>query len=375
MSMQCRLVWYSSGTHIQQLCTGFLMLQRRGLIQLSHGRSPEPFRGEAAQHLRNTGGAHLGLLLDGAIRVHYDCHDAAELNTRQLEACDVYFKRSYSQKHVDSLPAHKAKVFPLGLYYRVFPDTVDFSSIQRAFVASRDWRGKLRSLADALDAGNWLKYSPRVRDLEALPDYGLPPKVLFLAAAHDPYARADRSKEKIEEMAAINDTRARCIQLLRKELGPKFLGGFIHSAHSVKAYKESLVEDNEVTKKRNYVRLLKSFPICVATTGLHGSIGGKFAEYVALAKAIVSEKLNYEVPGRLQAGRNYLEFASPQECVEKSMRLIEDREERERLMLNNALYYQSHLRPDSLVLNSLLKALSQDRSSGAPAYQISHAFA
>jgi hypothetical protein len=372
---QCRLIWYSSGRHLQQLYTGFLMLRRRGLVRLSQGFSKEPLSSSTANHLRDVSGAHLSVVVNGDIRVHYDCHDAVELSEQQLERCEFYFKRSYSQKYVDNLPKHKSKVFPLGLYYRVLPDSVDFCSIQRAFITSRDLTGKLLSLVDALDAGNWLKYSARVRELESLPDYDLPPKVLFLAAAHDPYANPGRSKEKIEGMVAINDTRAKCIQVLRQALGPKFFGGFIHSSYSIRAYKQSLVHDNDVTRKRNYIRLLKSFPICIATTGLHGSIGGKFAEYVALAKAIVSEKLNYEVPGDLQAGRHYLEFGSPEECAEKSMRLIEDREEREKLMFNNALYYQSYLRPDALVLNSLLKVLSTSygRSNRSPAYLLGHA--
>ena len=355
----CTLVWYpSSGGHLHQLYTGFLMLHKRGLIGLAQQRSKQPLTASAAEHLKNIDGAHLSVVVNGSIRVHYDCHDAVELNERQLEDCDFYFKRSFSGRHLENYPRHRNKVFPLGLYYRVFPDTLDLQSIRRALVASSGLMGRLRALLDFVDSRNVLKYNPRVRHFESLPAYRLPPKVLFLAAVHDPYSRADRSREKIEEMTAINDTRAKCIQVLRKELGPAFLGGIIRNAYAVKSYKASLVQDSEMTRKRRYVGLLRSFPICIATTGLHGSIGGKFGEYVALSKAIVSERLNYEVPGELQPGRNYLEFVSPEQCAEQCIRLIEDRDERHRLMLNNALYYQSHLRADSLVLNSLLKVLS-----------------
>jgi hypothetical protein len=96
--------------------------------------------------------------------------------------------------------------------------------------------------------------------------------------------------------------------------------------------------------------------ICVATTGLHGSIGGKFAEYVCLSKAILSEKLQYAVPGDLREGRNYLEFTTADECVEQAWRLFSDRALRNRLMCNNARYYNAWLRPDMLILNSLLTA-------------------
>jgi hypothetical protein len=355
---ECRLIWYSTGGHLQQLFTGFVMLRRRGLVRLSQAFSSEPLSSSNAHHLKDVSGAHLSVVLDGRIRIHYDCHDAAELHEHKLERCDFYFKRSYSRDLVERLPQHRSKVFPLGLYYRVLPERLELCSVQRALITGRGLREKLLSLVDAVDVRNWLKYNARLRELEGLPDYEQPPGVLFLAAAHDPHARQGRSPEKIQEMIHVNDTRAQCIRVLRKELGPRFFGGFIHSPYSIKTYKDCLVHDNEVTRKRSYIRLLKSYPICIATTGLHGSIGGKFAEYVALAKAIVSEKLNYEVPGDLQPGRNYLEFSTAEECAQQSIRLIEDRDERNRLMLNNALYYQSYLRPDSLVLNSLLKVLS-----------------
>lgn len=373
---ECRLIWYSSGGHLQQLYTGFALLEARGLVHLTQCFSPRPLASPPLPHLRDVGGAHLTVMLNRAISVHYDCHDAVELNEERLEACDFYFKRSYLQDHVERLPRHRNKVFPLGLYYRVLPDSVRLASVRRALVAGAGVRGKAGLLLDALDSRNWLKYNARLRDLEALPDHAAEPKVLFLVAAHDPYGAPGRSPEKIEEMIALNDTRARCIAVLRKALGPRFLGGFIHNACSQRSYRPYLVEDNAVTRKRNYIRLLKSYPICIATTGLHGSIGGKFAEYVALAKAIVSEKLNFQVPGDLAAGRNYLEFASPDACAERATRLIENRDERARLMHNNALYYQAYLRPDALVLNTLLKVLSPAQPRlRSPAYQTGHAVA
>jgi hypothetical protein len=369
---ECKLIWYSWSGHLQQVFTGFLMLHKRGLIRLSQHCSKEPIARSTEQHLKTVGGAHLRVLMNGSIKVHYDYHDAVEINEQHLEECDFYFKRSFSREYIGNFPKHKDKVFPLGLYYRVFPDSVDLYSIQRALIVGRGLTGKLRSLIHVIDAKNTLTYNPRLRQLESLPNYDLPPRVLFLAAAHDPYAHADRTQEKTEEMICVNETRAKCIQVLRKELGPRFFGGFIHNPYAIKTYRELLVHDHDVTRKRNYIGLLRAFPICIATTGLHGSIGAKFGEYVALSRAIVSEKLNYEVPGNLQAGRNYLEFASPDECAERSVRLIEDRDTRNRLMLNNALYYQSNLRPDSLVLNSLLKAFSKTylQSSQLPAQDL-----
>jgi hypothetical protein len=142
-------------------------------------------------------------------------------------------------------------------------------------------------------------------------------------------------------------------------LGTRFLGGFNHNAYTTAAYEDCLVKNAAITEKESYLRTLRSFPICIATTGLHGSNGWKLAEYVACAKAILSEPLVYEVPGGFAPGRNYLEFMSPGQCVEQAHRLLADQNLRNELMTANALYYRAHLRPDSLVLNSFLMALSR----------------
>jgi hypothetical protein len=102
---------------------------------------------------------------------------------------------------------------------------------------------------------------------------------------------------------------------------------------------------------------LRSHPICVATTGLHGSIGWKLGEYVAFSKAIVSEKLVFGVPGDFAPEKHYIEFSSPEGCVEAAVRLVENRDLRARLMSNNAAYYRKYVRPDSLINNALTVAL------------------
>ena len=77
-----------------------------------------------------------------------------------------------------------------------------------------------------------------------------------------------------------------------------------------------------------------------------------------MSRSIVAEPLNYEAPGNLKSGTNYLEFRSPDECVEKVSQLFSDKELRYHMMAQNLKYYHSYLRPDSLVLNTILAALS-----------------
>jgi hypothetical protein len=211
---------------------------------------------------------------------------------------------------------------------------------------------------DAIDVGDVLGFRPRLTKMEGLPCYGAPPKILFLVTAYDPDDHPDRSAAKAEERYQINETRASCLRLLKQALGPRFFGGFDRNPYTLERYPD-LVVPRAVTAQGSYIETMRSYPICVATTGLHDSIGWKLAEYVAFGKAIVSEKLNYEVPGEFAPERNYLEFSSAEECVVAAERLLEDAGLRKAMMTSNTRYYEAYVRPDALVLNALLTALSR----------------
>jgi hypothetical protein len=103
---------------------------------------------------------------------------------------------------------------------------------------------------------------------------------------------------------------------------------------------------------------LHEYPICIATTGLYNSIGWKFGEYVAFSKAIVSEKLLYEVPGNFGPGKNYAEFETAEQCVDQAVALVNEKTTREQMMENNYRYYNEYLAPDKLVWRTLEKAVT-----------------
>jgi len=290
-------------------------------------------------------------------------HDSWEIESKYLEEADFYFKRSYRRFVLKDLGNNRCKVFPLGLYYEIYPDHVDRFALQRIFKPSLNWKARAVQFFRSIDVWNITNYYPRMRFMEALPDASAPPKILFMVRVWDPADDPTRPKEKVEERQAINQMRADCIRALHHEFGNLFYGGLVHTIYAEKHFKDCLLPNKSTSAKRNYIRLLKSYPICVATTGLHGSIGGKFSEYVAFSKAIVSEKLEYEAAGDLREGMNYLEFSSPESCVTQVAKLFTDGELRKNIMLNNARYYQSYLRPDVLVLNSILVAL-QDNGVG-----------
>ncbi len=353
--IRCRLLYQSSSPHLQQLYTGFLMLHKSGAIRLSQerrqARTVYPSR---AQHLRDASHAHLDAVIEGKTRIHFDTHDSEEIATCELDDCDLYFKRSYLPTLVATLPPEqRSRIEPLGLNYRVLPSSIDWFAAQRALWL-RD-TPVARMLKEAFDARNRFGYKPRADGMEAPVELGAAPRVLFLAATYDPHDDPARSQDKNEDRISINETRARCIRLLKGALGERFTGGFANTAFARKRYPDLIAPDS-LTTQASYIATMRSHSICVATTGLHGSIGWKLAEYVAFSKAILSEKLVFGVPGDFGPGRNYLEFGSPEDCAAGAVRLVEDRDLRERLMLSNAAYYRDFLRPDALVGNALARA-------------------
>jgi hypothetical protein len=98
---------------------------------------------------------------------------------------------------------------------------------------------------------------------------------------------------------------------------------------------------------------VKRCDICVASTGLHGSIGWKMGEYVAASRAIVTEIMRYEVPGDYTEGRHFLSFDTPAQCLAHIDSLVDDETRRREMMRANHDYYQEWLRPDKLVAHAL----------------------
>lgn len=358
--LSCRLLYRSVSPHLQQLYTGFRLLQQSGYLRLSQEFRPQPTGYvDYAPHLKDASHAHLDATVNGSLVLHFDTHDALEIAQADLERCDLYFKRSYHQETVDQLPAsQRSKLFPLGLNYRVLPDAVDPPALRRGLSIPGSARTVMAAFKQALDVRNWFGFEPRLSLMEAEPAPSAEARVLFLVGAYDPYDDPERTPDKINDRIQINETRAGCLRLLKEALGPRFTGGFIPSRFTLEQYPD-LVVPAEWTTQERYLATLKSFPICVASTGLHGSIGWKLAEYVAFSKAILSERLVYRTPGDFASGCNYVEFTTAQGCLEGAMRLVEDAAFRQRIMRNNAAYYRRYLRPDSLVRNALEFALQR----------------
>jgi hypothetical protein len=343
------------GQHARQVTTGFCELARAGVIDLGFSvKKPRPGPRKGLVEATIEGRRVIYDMRDGNNLFHSDIFDAEHFD-RELAEVSLYFKRSCDPPHYAGL-TYASKIRPLGLNYRVSSRhcTVDRGTLPFSpfhFAKGMIERNRFAAWALRLQGGRniWIDRFERPPMSDEFPT------VLFMARLWDTQGVADAAARQQRE--AINEMRAACVRSGREAFGPRFVGGLRVDEFSTEYAPDCLLPSARHSDKRRYLDEVRGASICVATTGLHGSIGWKMAEYVAASKAIVTEPLLRTLPGSFSAGRNYLEFTSPEGFVQAVERLLRDRELRSAMMRANWAYYRSWVRPDALVLNTIRTVL------------------
>lgn len=347
--------------HLYHIIGGFVELARQGVIDL---RIEKLTKGSDEKLPYNM----MEVIVNHHIRVLYDVNDGydnllreneryEEYMDRLLQDFDFCFKRSFSRLYNSKL-TYRNKIHPLGLNYMV---TVpgNYAHIPMPNDPSKE---KIKKLVRMFPFSSYYNRLYSINSFEEIPQRATDPKILFMARLWDVDGdfEGQISLEKKEERAYINHVRAECIRFCRKEFGSKFYGGVTASKYANEHYPDIVIDDTNITKRNNYLKKVKESSICIATMGLHESIGWKFAEYVAASKAIVTEKLHYEVPGNFMEDQNYLVFTTPEDCISQIDKLVNDDERRYKMMVHNYKYYHEYVRPDRLVFNSILTMLQMN---------------
>jgi hypothetical protein len=343
--------------HLYHVISGFILLERQGIIELKVEKLPKghPERLPFNMMEARVNGTHvLYDLNDGYDNLLSEGQDFVDFMDPLLDRFDIYFKRSFCSVRNSKLK-DKNKMLPLGLNYMV---TVP-RNIAHFPTPEDPKREKIKKIIRMVPLSEYYNGLYYMDSFEEMPKREKDPKILFMARLWE-IDRDDAgyiTSSKKEERVYINEFRASCIRLCKNQFGPRFFGGVNQSSFSRKHYADLIIEDKNVTKRNHYIKRVKESAICIATMGLHESIGWKFAEYVAASRAIVTEELRYEVSGNFVEGQNYLSFRTPEECVDKINNLQNDEELRYKMMLNNYDYYHNYLRPDRLVIQSILAVM------------------
>lgn len=325
----------SRSAHTSIILTGFLMLREQKRIEF-----------DLIEDVRNPEELPHPHLVEGFFhgkRIAYDLYDGDEdldspAFARYVADVACYFKRSYNSNHIRRLdPAIGEKIHPLGLFYRVtYPGNPLYppkkKTVKQLLLGQKDqsWFTPCRFEADGRENRR--------------------PKVMF-------FTRLWGSVDDLEKAGnrEINKMRIASIRILQEHLGDLFLGGVVDSDLS-RALCPDLILPGKYTRRDRYLQMVKHTPIVVCSTGLHNSIQGKVAEGVAAGRALVCEKLCYEVPGDFSEGKHYLAFTTPEECLAQVQSLIADEAKRKAMQEANLQYYREYSRPDRMVLHSLMTA-------------------
>jgi hypothetical protein len=277
--------------------------------------------------------------------VMLDLHDDTEVRQERYEHAYLYFKRMCLKADL----VNYAKLRPLGLIFPCYYRPVkQLGYFLRTRPSPAQLKQGLRYLplpwlpGGGATAANMLLHMFECNDLSRTFAIG------FQTQVWDP-ARANGEKAR-EERVRINEERILLVRQLRKSFGNRFFGGLSMSNRLAETYGD-LILPRTLTKKGAYLKLLKTLTVGVASTGLKGSVGFKFAEYMAAGVAVLSVPNIREValPGTLTEGKHYLVFENAQQCAQHAQMLLENPTAMKEMMRSNYEYYQQFIRPDALM--------------------------
>jgi hypothetical protein len=232
----------------------------------------------------------------------------------------------------------------LGLNYPIPTKGFNSSSIKETI---KNYLGDIKFISDTFG----IVRNPLSRDFEFYPSPNKTNNILFIARLWNPEdAGLDHLKCEREK---LNELRISCIKACEKEFGEYFIGGLQKDNFSMKYYPD-LTMPPRLTKRKIFLDTIKQSNICISTTGLHNSIGWKFGEYVAASRAIITEPLHFEIPGNFEKNKNYLAFTNNNELISNIYLLMNNKDALVDMMANNYRYYNNFVRPDNLILNTLL---------------------
>ena len=335
MSDTIRIDLLSHAHHLNQPLTGFYSLAKKDGMKLEIRDCSQ----SAEYAIKKTA---LVAYLDDR-RLVYDMADGYQSPKAMeylLNRCDAYFKRSFSDE--TNREMGYSNVYPYGLNY-------DVTWLGNPLLRSR--YTSIARFAKGLLSGAMISPSA----IETKPDVARKnrlrsPKILYMVRLwpEDPAL----SEQENEERRTINEQRIRLIRAIKRGFGDRLMGG-VADNKLARAIAPDLIMPRMLTNRNAYLQIMKRTKICIATTGLHGSIGGKLGEYVAASRAIVSEPLRYSVPGDFLPKKNYLEFDTIDGCLRQIDWLLEKPERIMEIQNNNCQYYRRYLEPERMIRNTL----------------------
>ena len=350
MAVEC-VVYYNKHDSVSRLISGFLKMAECNLIRLRLVENIGNFR-------KTPDISIVEVEIQGKL-IAFDMGDrwalCAKPGEDYLERVDGYFARDYSEK-VDIVtpvifPDNK-KVQPFGFNYYT---TCKNNPIDQ----TSSLRSNLQKCVKAISGYSRCTYPEYFEGTADWKDKDI--SIIFMARlwdTRDIKLSADMSKDAydycsymLHERERINKCRIEIMRQLKKEYGSAFTGGIYQDSFSEKECPD-LILPKSIVRKKPYIDRMKKTDICIGSMGLHRSIGWKIGEYVAAARAIVSERFEYVVPGNFDDGHHYIPYDTTDECLEAVASLYTNPSMLYEMKKANELYYLQYLKIEQQILNA-----------------------
>ncbi len=336
--------------HVSQIVTGLLILHAQGKLKFDQTRASPP-----AQEVRARGLLWLDVRLDHAsFSVCFDMLDGADVNEDEVKSADFYFKRTYIREEHTRQACQRERILPFGLNF-----ACGFTN--RSKMTAHTSLGRVLRVISHFRAfgvrkpGSALNY----KSFEVSSMKPARTGIVFLTRL---WTSENVPAYSIADLEALNQSRIELIEFMKKVFGQRFTGGLQDDEVS-RRHAASLVYSGS-TNKVDYIRLMQSQLVGIASTGLHRSTGWKFAEYLAASRCIVSEPITHDTLGSLAEDTHYLSFSQPEECAQKCEALLTHPHRALSIRQANERYYHQYVRPDAAVRRCLIEAIQ--RLTGQP---------
>lgn len=331
----CHMEWAAP------ILTGLIALDRVGEIQLSvRTRGPRLTDGYLTTWLDFS---HRESSTNGRICIDF-LDSAVRYSDGALRSTDLYYKRSLTEATYSQVPeSQHQKLRPYGLS---LPSIGAWQTPAAGLASLKVFSRQLaespmsvrQSFRRLLDNLRYVSFLPRLQTLKPGPSSRRKNVVLYQTRMWDPVEHnAPDAQER-------NDERAHFVRELKRTFGDRFVGGIMPNDYVRKTYPDVIATSD--TRRDSYLELVRQSSIGVLTRGLHGSLGYRLPEFLALGCGVVSEPIPDELPSPLVDGETYASYDSLESCLSACDRLLSKPAEADRMRDAGLAYYAKYCEPE-----------------------------
>lgn len=283
----------------------------------------------------------MAVVLADDTRLFLDADDHAGIDTAALEWCDAYGKVNLLPRDLEIPDAHK--LVPLGPSFGL--RWTSWHSAARLTIAASRRGGSTVPMHSRFVA--LARHFSRRRPLsDYRPGTSDPSRMFFLATYWHQHPDANTERLTIWE-AIVADGRWHTA------------GGFVGAPDTV----PEAVRCTGRLRVQDYLEETRRSLAAINTPAVHGCLGWKFGEFLALGKAIVTLPIAQVMPGPFDPERHVAMVDGPDDVIDTLARLSRDHVERRRLETEARRYFLEDLAPDATMARVVSVARRQARGS------------